>query len=49
MRFKVRIYGELPDMRVNMDLLTNSFERLEQIQRYAIKNKLQYKMEIIDE
>ena len=49
MKFKISVTGKVTDMSVFMDLRTDSFERVEQIRRYARKNKLQFKVEIIDE
>jgi len=49
MKFKVIISGQVDDMRVFMDLRTTSYTRLEQLRKYSSKNKLNYKMEIIDD
>lgn len=49
MKFKVLISGQVDDLRVFMDLRTASYSRLEQLQRYSRKNKLQFKVEIVDD
>lgn len=49
MKFKVIINGQVDDLRVFMDLRTSDFKRLELLRRYAVKNKLQFKVELIDD
>lgn len=48
MRFKIRIVGQVSDMRVDMDLRTDSYTRVEQLRSYAHKNKLQFIVEVVD-
>lgn len=49
MTFKVLINGEVDDMRVYMDIRTSSFTRLELLRKYSHKNKLQFKVELVDD
>lgn len=48
MKFKVKIVGQASDLRVDMDLRTESYQRVEQLREYARKNKLQCIVEVVD-